>query len=159
MVLTKKILFRLDVLGIHFGIAKHLNEEYGQKIFAIIDVNQGKSFYENQTLVNFEKQWFFRDHLKNINKNPDLDYLKNIESKYNINLWNLAYSDRNFYKFNPFYKFSRDEILSLTEQECKFFERVLDEIKPDFLAMRMSDFHRNDLLMKICKARKIKPIT
>ena len=46
----------------------------------------------------------------------------------------------------------------MTEQECRFFEKVLDEINPDFLAMRMPDFHRNYLLTEICKARGIKPL-
>ena len=39
----------------------------------------------------------------------------------------IAYSERSFYKFNDYYKFSGDEILSILEQECRLFEKVLDE--------------------------------
>ena len=76
--MTKKILFRLDVLGIHFGIAKYIQEDFNHKISAIIDVNNGKTFYQKQKIVNFENIWFFRDSLKNIKKQPDLVYLKYI---------------------------------------------------------------------------------
>ncbi len=35
------------------------------------------------------------------------------------------------------------------------FESILDEIKPDFLVIRVTDFHRNYLLAELCKAKKI----
>ena len=42
---------------------------------------------------------------------------------------------------NPFYKFKKDEILNILERDCKFFESVLDEIKPEFLIIKVTDFH------------------
>ena len=66
-------------------------------------------------------------------KNFDLKYLQDIESKYNLDLQLIAFNDRIFYKFNSYYKFSRNEILCILEEEIRFFESVLDEIKPEFL--------------------------
>jgi len=154
-----KILFWLDVDYIHFGIAKYLQEEENYELYAIFDFNHHlKKKFERQQVVEFKKSWFFWDYVSQKIGKYDIEYLQNIEKKYGIDLWKLAYSDRNFYKYNSFYKFNKNEILALTEQECKFFENVLDEINPDFLAMKMSDFHRNHLLVEICKARGIKPL-
>ena len=50
-------------------------------MFAIIDTtDRTKSFFQNQKLVNFEKIWFFHDHILR-NKTPDLKYLNSIEEK------------------------------------------------------------------------------
>ena len=155
----RKILFWLDVNFIHFGIAKYLQEKIDCELYAIFDLNPNlKKNFKNQNFINFKKSWFFWDHVSQNIEKYDIDYLRQIEDKYKINLWYLAFADRTFNNFNYFYKFDRDEILELTEQECRFFEKVLDEINPDFLAMRMPDFHRNYLLTEICKARGIKPL-
>jgi hypothetical protein len=71
--------------------------------------------------------WFFHDHIKKTQQLPDLDYLKNFEKKYQINLWKLALNERFFYMHNRFYQFTKQEILSILEQESKLFETVLDE--------------------------------
>ena len=71
-------------------------------------------------------------------------------------MWEIAYTERGFYKYNPFYKFKREEILSIFEQECKFFENVLDEVKPNFLIIKTTDLHRNHLLAEICRSSGIK---
>ena len=148
--MTKKILFRLDVLGIHFGIAKYIQEDFNHKISAIIDVNNGKTFYQKQKIVNFENIWFFRDSLKNIKKQPDLVYLKYIESKYKINLWKLAYGDQLFFQYNDYYQFTDNEILCILENACKFYENVLNELNPDYLFIRLNMlFFRHDLICKV----------
>lgn len=144
----------------HFAIAKFLQEQYDCNMFAIIDfVDHAKKFFLNQQLVKFQKVWYIRDHILKPHKGIDIEYLVSFEKKYNINLWNLAYSERYFYQFNAYYKFSSDEILSLLEQNCKFFEMVLDEIKPVYIIMRMTDDHQTQLLHEICKAKNIRILT
>ncbi len=38
-----------------------------------------------------------------------------------------------FFKYNVYYNFSENEILSILEQQCKFFENIIETIKPDFV--------------------------
>ena len=44
-----------------------------------------------------------------------IEYLEKIEKEYNINLWEIAYGERSFYKHNNYYKFSENEILLILE--------------------------------------------
>lgn len=152
-----KVLFWLDANLIHYGIANSLQNQHDCELYAIISItNKPKKFFKEQKFVKFNKIWFYFDHVIKSVKKPDIQYLSTFEKKYNIKLWLLAYGERIFYRFNDFYKFNTDEILTILEQECKFFENVLDEIKPDFLIMRAADFHHPQLLYEICKARGIK---
>ena len=155
--MTDKILFWIDIAITHFGIAKYLKKKYNCKLYAIYDLNPKlKSKFQDQTIIDFEKVWFFWDNVSILTGTPDLNYLRSFEEKYNINLWKLAYDDRNLFKFNSYYKFDRNEILLITEKTCKFFELILNKIKPNFLVIRVTDFHRNHLLVELCKAKKIK---
>ena len=116
-----KILFWVDVSLIQFGIAKTLQEKIDSDFYIIYDLNHHlKKSFMQQNLVNFKKEWYFWDNIGKT-KEPNIEYLKQIEKKYKINLWEIAYTERNFYKYNPFYKFNRKEILSIFEQECMFF--------------------------------------
>jgi capsule polysaccharide modification protein KpsS len=140
----------------YFGIAKFIQEKHNADFFAIVDVtNKPKKFYQQQKIVNFTKTWFFHDHMIT-DKKADLTYLKSIEKKYDINLWLLACNERIFYNFNEFYKFSVDEIMCILEQECKLFENILDEAKPDFLVMPVPNFHHDQLFYLMCKKRGVK---
>jgi hypothetical protein len=154
--MTEKILLWLDVFSQHFGMAKWLQEKYNYDISAVIDVNKGKIFYEEQTFVNFKNIWYFRECFNKSQKKPDLEYLAEIEKKYKFDIWKIIYSDIHFYKYNEYYKFNYDEILIIIEQECKFFEKILDIEKPDFLAIRITDLSNGQILKKICVARGIK---
>ena len=155
--MTEKILFWIDLGITQFGIAKYLKKKFDYELYAIYDINPKlKSEFQDQTIVDFEKVYFFWDHVSQIHGTPDIPYLKSFEQKYSIDLWKLALDDRNLFKFNPFYKFNSNEILLITEKTCKFFESILDEIKPDFLVIRVTDFHRNYLLAELCKSKKIK---
>lgn len=141
----------------HFGLAYQLQKELHDDFFAIIDTpSKPKKMFLNQKIVNFQKTWFFHDHIKKSNEKPDLKYLSNFERKYNINLWKLAINERHFYKFNRFYKFSKNEILKFLEQECKLFESVLDEINPDFIVLNEPPFHHQKLLLELCRSRGVK---
>ncbi|MGI0056989.1 MAG: hypothetical protein ACREAK_06395, partial [Nitrosarchaeum sp.] len=103
----------------------------------------------------FQKVWYYRDYIKKITNNPDIEYLKNFETKYKINLWQVAYSERFFFKYNQYYKFNYTEILSILENECKLFEEVLNEIQPDYLVIKLTDTHQSHLIHQLCKSKNI----
>jgi hypothetical protein len=151
-----KILFWIDVSLIQFGIAKMLQKKIDGDFYVIYDLSHHlKKSFMQQKIINFKKEWYFWDYVGEV-KEPDIEYLKQIEKKYGVNLWEIAYAERNFYKYNPFYKFSRKEILSIFEQECRFFEKVINEVNPNFLIIKTTDFHRNYLLTEMCRAKNIK---
>ncbi len=155
--MKNKLLFWLDADLTHFGIAKFLQDKNEFDLYGIFDItNKPKKFFNSQTLVNFQKKWFYHDHIIKTSEEIDLEYLKKFEEKYKINLWLLAYNERIFFRFNEYYKFKIEEILKILEQECKLFEKILDEIKPDFMLMRAADLHQNQLFYELCKAKKIK---
>ena len=155
--MNSKIIFWMNDALSFVGVPKTLQEKYGFEIFGIFDVtDKSKKFLAKQKLINFSKIWFFHDYIHKTNKKPDREYLKSIEKKYKVDLGLLASNERFFNKFNQFYKFSPDEILLILEQECKLFEKILDEIKPDFLITPMTTLHNNHLFYEICKARKIR---
>ena len=154
-----KLLFWIDAGLAHFCIAKVLKENYDCDLFAIYDINAAKEFFQHQKIVKFEKKWFYRDYFKNKNSKLDFKYLKEFEEKYRINLWKLVYSDINFNEYNNYYKFKHNEILEILETECRFLESVIEEIKPDFLIIRMTDYHQNQLIQNICKAKGIRVLT
>jgi hypothetical protein len=142
------------------GLIRSLQEKHDFDVYALIDTNKYmKKFFEKQNLVKFQKSWYYRDNMSKADKPPDLRYLSEFEKKYNINLWLIAYMDRNFYQYNEYYKFSRDEILSILEQDCKLFEQILNEILPDFAIIMVPDYHHNQLLTELCRARGIKVMT
>ena len=57
-----KILVWIDSSLTHFGISKSLKENFDCEIFAIIDTNQGREFFEKQEFIEFSKVWYFRDY-------------------------------------------------------------------------------------------------
>ena len=153
--MKNKILFWQTSDWFNYNLAYSL-QEHDFKLYSIIDtVDKPKKFFLNQKFVNYEKIWFYHDAIKKDVK-YDLEYLEKFESTYKINLWLLAANERIFYNFNPYYKFSTDEVLSILENECKFFESVLDEVKPDFLIISLTWQHQGELLRLICKAKGIK---
>ena len=155
--MTDRLLFYIESYFIHFGIAKSLQEKHDCKLYSILDFDtKGRKFFDSQNLVSFTKSWDYLENTSNFNKNPDIEYLKSFEKKYGIDIWKIAYTEKHFYKYNKNYKFSQNEILSLIEQECKFFERVIEESKPDFLVMLVPLSHYQELLYQICKSLKIK---
>ena len=144
-----------DLSGL--GLPKILQEKYNFDIYGIFDItDKPKKFFKKQKLINFSKIWFFHDHINKTNQRPDREFLKLIEKKYKVDLGLLASNERFFNKFNEFYKFSPDEILLILEQECKLFEKILDEVKPDFLITGITTLHYNHLFYKICQARGVK---
>lgn len=141
----------------NFGIAKCIQDNYDCDLFAFYDINfPEKNFFEKQKLINFQKVWYYIDNIsfKELNE-PDIGYLKLFEKKYNINLWKVAFGERSFYKYNQYYQFSENEILSILQKECKLFEHILDSTKPDFLIMDNQSAHHNHLFEEMCKQTNI----
>ena len=157
--MKKKLLFWIDQDFTHFGIARFMQEKHDYEMYAIYDVyERTKKFFVEQKLVTFNKIWFYRDVISKSKKKLDSDYLINFENKNKIDLWKLIYAERSFFKYNRYYHFNDNEIMSILETECKFFEEILDEVKPDVLLIKVTDWHHNHLLYEICNARGIKTL-
>ncbi len=155
--MKKRLLFWTNVFMLHFGLAYYLQQKIDADFYAVIDTpNKPKKMFQNQNLVDFQKTWYFHDQINRTTFKPDLEYLSNFEKKYQIDLWKLVINERFFYRFNRFYKFSTNEILQILEQECKLFEQILDETKPDYFLIYDPPFHYQKLLLEMCKVRNIK---
>jgi len=155
----KRILFWLEDHYHHFGIAKSLQDLYDCDLFGIISSSPGaKKFYLEQNLLGLTKSWFLRDAVDVNRKNFDLSFLESFEKNYGISIWKLVSGERFFNTFSKYHHFTHDEILSIIEQEVKFFESVLSEAKPDYVIMRIPEFHDIDLLYRMCLKLKIKPL-
>ncbi len=155
--MNEKILLWLSGDVLHYCLAYYLQNDFGCKISAIIDIpNKPKEFFQKQKLVKFENLWYFHDHIKKDGQTPDLDYLKYFEDKYEINLHQLAINERMFYRFNDFYKFSSDEILIILEQECRLFENIVGEREIDYFLTPLTAFHHHHLFYEICRKKNIK---
>jgi len=152
-----KLLFLLEGAFWYFGIAKCLFDNLDCEINSIISCDpEQKKFFQNQKLIDFTNVWYYRDHVNvELSQEPNIEYLKNIENDLTINLWNIVYGDRYFYKFNEYYHFSYNQILLILEQQCKFIEEILDKSSPDFFIIHTTDSQFNRLLAEICKSRGI----
>ena len=140
-----KILFWLENYTIHFGIAKFLKEQFDCELYAVISCSSmQKDFFENQKLIEFEKVWYIRENISINNEEPNIEYLKLFEEKMNIPISSLIFGDRFFYKYNRYDTFTRNEILTILEQELKFFEKIIDEVKPTCTILRVPEFQDID---------------
>ena len=156
--LTEKIIFWNEGGFTAFLLANSLRKKINGEFYAIFNVtDRQKPFYQKQKLVDFKKVWFFHDAITKSRKKVDVEFLTSFEEKYNINLWLLALNERLFYEYNEFHKFSREEILSILEDECKFFEKIL-EINPKFLITLNTTFHHHELFYQMCKATGVKAL-
>ena len=155
--MTKKIFFWLGNDYTHYSLAYAFQKEYDYKLFAIIEVTEKPAeFFKTQKLVDFEKKWFFHENVKKEFHKPDMEYLSRFEEKYKLDLWKLVQNERMFLYYKNFYKYSPDEILKILEQECRFFDKILEENKPDFLFIKLTAFHHQELLYQMCKNSGVK---
>ena len=153
---SKIIFWESDALAF-VGLPKILQEKYNFDIYAIIDItDKQKKFFQKQELIKFSKIWYLHDHISKTTEKPNMEYLKSIEKKYGVDISLLISNERFFNKWNLYYKFSSNEKLLILEQECKLFEKILDEVQPDFLITGMTTLHHQHLFYEICKARGIK---
>jgi hypothetical protein len=155
-----KILVYLNSEFITLGLVKSLKQLHNCELYAIVDCNNDvKQFFEKQNFVKFEKIWFYRDHV-NYNKTEfDLEFLKKFENDYKLQLWQIILNDRFFYSYNEYYTFNYSEILTILSKECKLFQEIFDQVNPDFIIIKLSDLQQNDLLQKLCIAKKIPVLT
>ncbi len=154
-----KILVWINQDLIHYGLCKSLQEKFDCELYAIYDItDKPKKYFEIQKIVKFEKSWFYNDLISLKHSKPDIQFLKQFEEKYNINLWLLARNDRIFNDFNDFYDFTEDEILSILEQESRSFDEILDSVNPDYVIIWHPTLQQDYLLYLICKARGIKTL-
>jgi hypothetical protein len=154
--MSDKIIFWINGFFLNFVIANTLKKKHDCDIFGIVDTtNRTKPFFMNQNFIDFKKIWFFHDNVQK-NEKIDLAYLEKFEKKYSINLWQLGFNERIFYQHNEFYKFSQNEILSILEKECKLYESILDEVKPDAIILHETALHQEHLFYQLCRARGIK---
>ena len=111
--MATKILCWLDGFSPHFAIVNAISRKTDYELYGLINVNEERKFYEKQKFIEFKKSWYIRDCFKKGLEKPDLDYLSKFEEKYKISLWKVAYSDINFTKYNKYYKFMPNQILSI----------------------------------------------
>ena len=154
-----KIIYYQNLFFLHFAISEFMQKNFDCEQYALIDTtNRPKKFFQTQKFVNFKKQWFLHDNIKVTSSSSDVEYLKKFEKTYGINLWKLAINERHFYRFNKFYKFSDNEILSIIEQECKLFEKILDETKPDYFIMFQPSLRIEYVFYELCKKKNVIPL-
>lgn len=154
--MTRKIIVWLDSNFVTFSLLYNLQKKMDCEFYAIVDItNQSKKFFLEQNFIKFKKIWFYFDHVNLETIKPDQEYLAKFERNYNINLWELAINERTFYLFNTFHKFTSDEILSILEKECKLYENIIDEVKPDFCITKEVIQHKDELLVQICRSSNI----
>ena len=147
-----KIVFWFGGDFTQFCMAYYFQKKHDCEMYSIVDItNKPKNFFKNQKLINFKKTWFLHDQYNKDHQKPDIDYLKYFEQKYHIDLWKLAINERHFYNFNDFHKFSTNEILSITEQICRFYESFFDEVSPDFFITKLTAFYHLELFRIMCK--------
>ena len=157
--MVKKVLIWINIDINQFCISNYLQNISELELFAIIDTNKGKKFYQEQNIVKFKKKWFFRDYISKKYTEPDLEYLSGFEKKYKINLWNIVYSDVIFNEYNNYYKFEENEILSVLEQMCKCYEKIINEVNPQYLMIKVTDACNTRLLQLMCSSLGIKVLS
>ncbi len=160
----KKIIFWLTNDLTYFGLAYSLQKKYDFQFFGILDVTSiFRKFFESQNFVKFEEKWFFHDNVtKQQNQKPDIQYLRAFEKKYGINLWKLVFNERNFFKRSDRIQ-EINEIYCFLEQECRLFEKIINEVKPDFFLAkapwffeyRWNYFHHLQLFQELCTSNSI----
>jgi len=153
---VNKIIFWINADLLTYCLSHFLQKYNIGDFYSITDItNNPRKFFEEQKFVNFSKNWFYHDYMK-INKKVDLNYIQNFQKKFNINLNELANNDRILNKYNPYYDFSKEEINSILENECKLFETILDEVKPDYFIIGETTLQQHHLFSEMCKSHGVK---
>ena len=153
----KKIIFWIDSNFLNFFVAKQIKEKSEHEIHAIFEITDNpKKFFKQQKMVDFKTCWYYHENIKNLKSDVDYEFLENKEKEYGINFMKLMLNDRILYNFNEFYNFSSNEVFKILELEIKFFEKIVDQIKPDYLIMDAAFLRPGYLFSLICKKKKMK---
>ena len=155
--MSKKIIVWLNADITEFGVCYYLQKFAAYEIYAIIDItNKPKHFYETQNLVKFKQIWFYHDLIKN-STSVESNFLKSFEEKYDIPVKKLAKNDRIFMnKFNEFYKFSDTEISNILINECKSFEKIINDVNPDIFLTLETALRPHHFFYLLCKKKGVK---
>ncbi len=125
----------------------------------IVTTKQDMSFFEYQKIIPFKKLIYYPDcYIKKSDFN--LEKLKEIEKKYELNLWLNVFTERSFYHYwTEFYNFSKEEIFTIIEKSILFFIQILEEFEPKIiLTQYIGENISNLLLHQIGKKMNIKTI-
>ena len=154
--MTDKIIFWFSADLLPYCLSHFFQKKFDGELFGIYDLtNKPKKFFKKQNFIDFSKIWFYHDHISSKNK-ADLKYLEQINNKYELDLKELAKNDRILNKYNEYYNFSDNEINSILESECKLFENILDEVKPEYFITTETTLQPHHLFYKMCKKRGVK---
>ena len=156
----KNILVWLDFDAysyVNFGIVNSLSKNNEYNFTGIVTTKQDISFFKNQNILKFEKLFYYPECYVNKSK-INIENIKLLEKKYNLNLWLDIFTERSFYKYwTNFYKFSRNEILSIIENSLLFFIDILEKNKPDLILMQHPGENISNLLLyRLAKNQGIK---
>ena len=142
---------------VNFGIISALSKLDKFNFIGIVANQENLSFFQNQQIIPFKELIYYPDcYIQKPTFN--LDNLKKFEEKYELNLWLDAYTERSFYKYwTEFHKFTKEEILSITENSISFFVDILEKFKPKLVLMQQAGENISNLLLyRIAKKMKIK---
>ena len=131
----------------NFGIISALSKLDEFEFIGITTIKKDYIFFQNQKSIQFKKLLYYPDCY--INKSSyDLKKLEKYEKQYDLNLWLDVFSERSFYKYwIDFYKFTKNEILSIIENSITFFIDILDTFNPDLVLMQSPGENISNLLL------------
>ncbi len=144
---------------VNFGVIIELAKLEKFDFIGIVTTKQDMSFFEHQEIIKFKKLIYYPDcYIKK--SDFDLEKLKEIEKKYELNLWSDIFTERSFYQYwTEFYNFSKEEIFTIIEKSILFFIDILEEYEPKIiLTQYIGENISNLLLYKIGKKMNIKTI-
>ena len=117
------------------GILNELKNELNCSFYGVVIKDRTDyDFWKKQNILKFEKLWYYPDYYNKKN-DFDINFLNKIEKELEVNLWNFIFSERFFYKYNQYHKFTHKEILSNLQSTLKLFQTVLIESKPNFVSV------------------------
>ena len=148
--MAKKILVWLDdkYAYLHYGICKKLSKLGEYEFYGFVSQKLDYDFLKKQNDVEFKELYYYSECYFKKSQKPDMNFLSEVEKKFNLNLWLLAYTERTFLEErNFFHKFNSDEILFIVESLLKLLLNFFDNTKPDFIIMQKTGENLANLLL------------
>ena len=151
----KNIIVWLDFSAyayINFGVISELNKLNKFNFIGIVSSKSDLDFFKNQKIISFKKLIYFPECYNN-QSSYNIENLKLMEKKYELDLWQNIFSERYFYKYwKNFHKYSKNEILTITEKILIFLDQVVEKYEPELIIMQQAGENiANLLLYKIAK--------
>ncbi|MEM2159945.1 MAG: hypothetical protein QXN55_03210 [Candidatus Nitrosotenuis sp.] len=132
---------------INFGIISALSKLDKFNFIGIVTTPQDINFFQNQQIIQFKKLLYYPECY--VGKSTyDMDNLKNIEKKYDLNIWLNIFAERSFYKYwTEFHKFTREEILTIIDNTITFFVETFEKYQPKLVLMQQAGENISNLLL------------